>query len=90
MEPTSYFRSYATLASAVIMSTADPKPNRRSTCCGIYCGGAGTLVIRPMGETTDANDQTITAIAGGPIMPVECDRIVSGTATLVTVFWPRM
>ena len=90
--PTPYFRTYANLNTAVLTRTADPAPNRRSLNCRIYVGGAGTVVVRPTWAADLAaagDDITITAVAGA-VYDIEAYSIVSGTATNVTVYWPRV
>jgi hypothetical protein len=90
VHPTPYFKTYANLSSPVVAATDDPSGKGRFGV-GFQVGGAGTVVVRPRGGT-GSNDQTFTCVAGqafvGP-SGVEFDRLQSGTATNVVVFWGR-
>jgi hypothetical protein len=94
MLPTPHFKTYANLAAPVVMETDDPLKltnprNKGRPSCLLYAGGAGTMVIRPCGMgSSNSRDTTVTFTAGKEL-PIECEQIVSGTATVVTVFWAR-
>jgi len=86
--PTPHFKTYANLGSPVVMVDEDVSGKKRP-CVRIYCGGAGTMVLRPCGlGSSDAQDTTVTATAGKDF-DLQCEQIVSGTATLVTVYWGK-
>lgn len=90
--PTPHFRTYANLNTAVVCATDDPKLERRCAV-GLYFGGTGTAVLRPRGGSSEGtDDRTLTCSAGTLLAGetgIEFERIASGTATNVTVFWGR-
>lgn len=96
---TPYYKSYANLSSAIDCKADDPfsasmsdntsVSQRNCEACAIMAGVAGTAVVRPpWGAGAGTNDVTLTLAAG---IPVELDfkAVASGTATAVTIFWPR-
>jgi len=86
--PTPYFKPYASLASAIVCGTEDPS-GQKQCACGIYAAGSGTAVLRPRGGASNgSNDRTCNLIAGVTLW-VEFDRVVSGTATNLILFWAR-
>jgi hypothetical protein len=86
--PTPYFKPYASLASPIVCGTDDPSGQKRHAS-GIYAAGSGTAVVRPRGMgSSDAQDRTLQLVAGVTLW-VEFDRIMSGTATNLVLFWAR-
>lgn len=89
MESTPHFKTYANLSTAIVCGDDDPKGEHRPAT-GIYASVAGTAVVRPMGgASAGTNDRTLNLIAGMPPLPCEFARVISGTATDVTLFWDR-
>jgi len=89
LESTPYYKTYANLSTAIACGSADPKGQSRPAS-HIYSSTTGTAVVRPMGGSVlGTNDVTLNLVAGMPPLPAEFGAVISGTATNVTLFWPR-
>jgi len=100
MKSTPWYVGYANLAAPIDCRAADPYRAgsdgaqalnaRRASACGIMAANAGgTAVVRPpWGAGAGTNDVTLTLAVGIPIY-LDFDEVISGTATGVTIFWPR-
>jgi hypothetical protein len=100
LSSTPWYVGYADLNAPIDCRAADPYQagsggaqalnQRRASACGIMSATAGTAVVRPpWGAGAGTNDVTLTLAAGIPVY-LDFDEIISGTATLVVVFWPRV
>jgi hypothetical protein len=100
MNNTPWYIGYANLAAPIDCRASDPYRagssgaqalnTRRSSACGIMAGAAGTAVVRPpWGAGTGTNDVTVTLAAGIPVY-LDFNEVISGTATTVVIFWPRI
>lgn len=89
MQSTPHFKTYADLATEIVCGTDDPKGESRPAQA-IYAAGTGTAVVRPMGgASAGTDDRTLNLVAGMPALPCVFARVISGTATNVTLFWDR-
>jgi hypothetical protein len=86
--PTPHFLSFADLNTPVDCQASDPKGEGRNAV-KVYAGGAGTLVVRPIGGTSDGSDDRTLTLTADKDFDIEFELIASGTATNVTVFWSR-
>jgi hypothetical protein len=98
--PSPYFKFYASVSSAIIMSIVDPgktdRGGRGANCCRITTmpsAAGGNIVVRPTWDASGSSDITLVvpANSGAPCcFEIEVERIVSATLTNIVVYWPRI
>ena len=102
MQSTPWYRYYADLVAGINCRAADPYPGgaagaqatnaRNASACAIRANVTGTAVVRPpWGAGAGTDDVTLQLVAGMPPVELDFDEVIAGgSATGVTIFWPRV
>ena len=71
--------------NAVAITPADA--DMAVVCRAIYVGGAGTVVVKPVGSEGDAS-VTFVAVPAGTVLPIRATQIKgASTATGIVAIW---